>query len=450
MEVESTSPGPAPVTSVVAGAVATVSYLPWVRALSRTFLEHHPDGRLVVLLTDRPPDGWRQPDDAFDVVLAGEVGIDERELAWRRTIYDNTELCCSLKPWILRYLLRDSEVALYLDSDICVYDSLGELAAFALESGVALTPHVLHPWVEDGHNPREHNYIRDGQFNAGCLAVGRSGLPFLDWWDGKLARHSRARAPDNPDHWFDQHWLDFAIGYFPIAICRDVGCNVAFWNLGSRRLQADGERVTVNGAPLRFMHFSGFNPANPREFTSLVDGNGRPEIYAPVAQRLAFDYAATLKACGWRPREASSTPAMSAAAVRGAIVHALIEAEALGVAQHIDPRDPAAVLDWLRAPYAGRISWFMWGFRASNPALQAMFPPLSATDSGFDDERFAAWISDQTQLLQSLPEGLGNLAVPLSTDALHGRRVVLVEGPELAEDPASCPDLGPNSRAGTT
>ena len=61
----------------------------------------------------------------------------------------------------------------------------------------------------------------------------------------------------------DQKWIDLVPGYFDgVRILRDPGYNVAYWNLQSRQVELNEGEVTANGRPLKFFHFSGFNPDN--------------------------------------------------------------------------------------------------------------------------------------------------------------------------------------------
>ncbi len=46
-------------------------------------------------------------------------------------------------------------------------------------------------------------------------------------------------------------------------LVKDVTVNVAYWNLGPRRLTASGGGYLVNGEPLTFFHFSGYDPRRP-------------------------------------------------------------------------------------------------------------------------------------------------------------------------------------------
>ena len=79
-----------------------------------------------------------------------------------------------------------------------------------------------------------------------------------------MVRAAAHRLPHRPDSGFfvDQRWVDFAAGLVPhLTILRDPGYNLAYWNLPKRDLRWDAEHgYTVDGVPLRFFHFSGYDP----------------------------------------------------------------------------------------------------------------------------------------------------------------------------------------------
>ena len=61
-------------------------------------------------------------------------------------------------------------------------------------------------------------------------------------------------------------------------VVRDPGVNVGYRNLGERALERQGDSYTVNGAPLRFFHFSGFDPARPYALSRAIrPGSGLPD-----------------------------------------------------------------------------------------------------------------------------------------------------------------------------
>ena len=162
-----------------AGTVITSEYLPWARVLAASFAVHHPGVRFVVTVLDEPDPGRLRDGDPFELARPADIGLAGAEYGWLRAIYDGFELCCAVKPWLLRYLLAGADAALYLDSDILVCDSLAAIAAQATDAGVVLTPHALTPLPDDGLVPSEDTLLRLGQFNAGFVAVGHRGAAFL-------------------------------------------------------------------------------------------------------------------------------------------------------------------------------------------------------------------------------------------------------------------------------
>ena len=69
----------------------------------------------------------------------------------------------------------------------------------------------------------------------------------------------------------DQKWIDLIPGMFSTAILRDSTYNVAYWNIHSRVLEGTSGSFSVDGRPLAFFHFSGFNPAKPDVFSKHQD-----------------------------------------------------------------------------------------------------------------------------------------------------------------------------------
>jgi hypothetical protein len=99
----------------------------------------------------------------------------------------------------------------------------------------------------------------------------------------------------------DQRLIDFVPAFFAPYIVRDRAYNVAYWNLHERRVNWNGEGYEIAGSPLRFFHFSGFNPATP-DVLSKHQGT-TPRIVLseePTLARLCREYADHLFAAGYR------------------------------------------------------------------------------------------------------------------------------------------------------
>ncbi|HEX6985892.1 MAG TPA: glycosyltransferase family 4 protein, partial [Planctomycetaceae bacterium] len=79
---------------------------------------------------------------------------------------------------------------------------------------------------------------------------------------------------------------------------RDTAFNIAYWNLPTRSLEDDGSGgYRVDGEPLRFFHFSGFDPRRPTDLSKHQD---RIDVAAdPVLARICREYAAELLAHGF-------------------------------------------------------------------------------------------------------------------------------------------------------
>jgi hypothetical protein len=62
-------------------------------------------------------------------------------------------------------------------------------------------------------------------------------------------------------YFVDQKFIDFVPIFFKnVLVEKDVGYNVAYWNLHSRRISRENGAWRCNDGPLYFFHFSGYNP----------------------------------------------------------------------------------------------------------------------------------------------------------------------------------------------
>jgi glycosyltransferase involved in cell wall biosynthesis len=249
--------------SVTLFTIASKNYLAYVRVLLASVATVHPEYRLVLCLADRgAPELHGQPE-PFEIVQADAIGIPTFDDMVLR--YDIMEFNTAVKPYMIRWLFdrSDTDIVIYLDPDIRVYSPLLAIeACFERGASVVLTPHLTQP-LEDGKTPNDHHMLQAGVFNLGFIAVRRcaQSLRFIDWWARRLATQAVSDIRNNL--FTDQRWCDLAPCFLDdLAVLKDPGCNVAYWNLAERRVQrnASGE-WEVNGRPLAFFHFSGVNVA---------------------------------------------------------------------------------------------------------------------------------------------------------------------------------------------
>jgi hypothetical protein len=271
----------------------TANFAPWGRVLADSLRARHPSWPLFALVAERAEAVWH--DEAFTT-----VGIESMAVPGLRRqafLHSPHELTVLGKPLILRHALRQGfDAVLFIDSDILITGDLSPLAAATAAHAVTLTPHLLTPLRGPTRAARELTMIRSGTFNGGLVGVGRhpDALPFLDWWQARLLTHNWMEPWAGLHH--DQRWLDLVPSFFEqVAIVRDPGCNVAYWNLPERTVRRQDDALLVDGGPCRFIHFSGFDPLNPDRLSRHAPEVTPADLGDPG---VVADYAARLRAAG--------------------------------------------------------------------------------------------------------------------------------------------------------
>src|ERR1700730_4149878 len=248
------------------------NYVAYARVLARSFREHHPDSRCFALVIDETA-GYLDPGgEPFELVTPGELDLEDFERMAAR--YDVLALSTAVKPWLLRHLLHDRglQKIAYLDPDIQVCSSLAEIDALLEDHEIALIPHLTEPIPNDGHKPSEEDILIAGAYNLGFVALSRGPEvdALLTWWSKHLERECVV-APER-GIFVDQRWMDFVPGFLErVAVIRDPGYDVAYWNLHSRALKRHDGGWQAAGRPLRFMHFSGYDPVEPDRLSKHQD-----------------------------------------------------------------------------------------------------------------------------------------------------------------------------------
>jgi glycosyltransferase involved in cell wall biosynthesis len=373
--------------------IAARNYLAGARVLARSVQDRL--GRvlhvLVIDALEDERDAFR--DEPFRVLLPVDIGLTDTEFHSMAMIYEVTELATAAKPSLLRALLhRSGGTVCYLDPDIVVYDGLGDLHDLLAIHDVVLTPHLTEPLDPDGGLPDETVMLRTGSYNLGFVAVAPRGAPMLDWWADRLRRECLI-APE-AGRFVDQRWMDLAPSYFDVAIWKDPGCNVAYWNLHEREITRGAAGLEANGSPLRFFHFSGFSPLKPTELSKYIYGPPRrsfPEN--PALARVFRDYQQALLDAGYL--DATRTPFRFAYTADGVAFDRFMRLAARRAIERHDadpaaelPPDPferetaAAFVEWVVAddPFARfpltRYEMAMWD---SVPELRVLYRDPAVT-----------------------------------------------------------------------
>jgi hypothetical protein len=270
-------------------AVCTIvsrNYLAYARALAQSYAEHEPGGRFYLLVVDELPEGT-VPVPGVRLLRPAELALPRfQEMCFE---YNVTELCTAVKPTLLLHLFEHfgEEQVVYLDPDILILRPLEELRRPLAEASIVLTPHLLKPIPRDGKRPDERDFLIAGAYNLGFIGLRKTdqALSFLGWWQERL--HNGGAVVDVAKGLMtDQKWADLVPGLFPdTAVLQDETYNVAWWNLCYRELSRRGGPFLVNGRPLAFFHFSGFDPARPgtltkecQDRTQVVPGTALAEL----------------------------------------------------------------------------------------------------------------------------------------------------------------------------
>ena len=270
--------------------------------LLETVARFLPEAGRFLVLADEPHPGVHYPS-GCRVVPARALGIPDFEgFAFR---YDPAEFAAALKPFAFQHLFDTQSCThcIYLDPDIELWSSLPAVTeALAADAPFVLTPHILLPADEgddEGTRPDDVAFLREGAFNLGFLGASLTpdARDILAWWARWLRRDCVNERPIG--FYMDQRFMDLVPGFASgTRILHDPGLNVAHWNLSQRTFTPDapgGPRV--DGRPLGFFHYSGFDPARPDRLsadTTRWSGNALP----PAWRAFLASYAARLAAAG--------------------------------------------------------------------------------------------------------------------------------------------------------
>ena len=379
------------------------NYLAQARVLAQSFRTRHPDCRFTLLVVDQRGED-RLAGEEFEVLGIEDIGLDPGEPERMALIYDVTELSTAVKPWLLRRLQQSgSDVVIYFDPDIEIFAPLFEIEELAREHSIVLTPHVLQPMRRDSLEPTESVILASGIFNLGFIAVGPGSEAFLDWWAVRLRRDSHV-DPANM-RFTDQRWVDFVPALFQHHILRDSASNVAYWNLDQRKLAVVGSGYEVDGRPLRFFHYSGYDPDRPDVLSKFQADAPRVRLEEePGVRAICDEYRRKLLAAGYE--ENRPDPYRYAAfadnvpidlAMRRTYRAALLEFESRGGPEPPNafvPEMQERFLQWLTEPLesdSALVTRYMLGVWESQPRLQIAFPEPLGTDASAFHEWFATY-----------------------------------------------------------
>jgi glycosyltransferase involved in cell wall biosynthesis len=269
----------------------TNSYFSKARVLARSVKSFYPESEFVLALLDSEVADLRGVEPSIDRVLTiGENDVDN----FRQWIYfhDVVEACTAQKGLVIESLLLEDrfDAVIYLDPDIKVFSRLTELEEALEKHSVVLTPHLTTPSPTDaGVQDNELAASIHGTYNLGFLALKNTeqGLAVATWWKNRLLKY----CFDEKERgiFTDQKWFDLVPALFDdVFVLRHPGYNIATWNIENRRISREGEFLSVNQRPVRFVHFSGYDSGAHMQMLDRY-ASDQPEFRA-----LSLEYAEEL------------------------------------------------------------------------------------------------------------------------------------------------------------
>lgn len=255
---------------------AAVNYLPKVRVLCKSLRRYHPEFVIHLALADKIPEWLDLHQEPFDHV----VGVEELDVKNRASwIFRHSlvELSTAIKPFVLRKILaqRKCDAVLYVDPDIVFFSRIDDLLKRLRKSNIVLTPHQTKPETDmQAVIDNEVCSLSHGIYNLGFIGVRNTivGRDFAEWWAERL--YHFCWAEPEIGLFTDQKWVNLAPVYFDgVDILKSSRFNVAPWNLTTRKVTGNVKSgFKVDGKPLGFYHFTGFDSGN---HAIMAEKNGR-------------------------------------------------------------------------------------------------------------------------------------------------------------------------------
>lgn len=252
--------------------ICSANYLAHAKTLGESVRRHHPEIRFVIGLVDRLPTslpvGFL---DSWEIIPVERLELAAFDDMAAR--YNVIELNTAVKPFFMEYLYEHFDITdsvIYIDPDIMLTARMDTVLDRLMSHHIILTPHSSTPDNSPSTIDFEQGMLTTGIYNLGFVATSRSEetLQFLRWWQRRLSTHCYFRP--GAGLFVDQLWAILAPVYFTSTFVeRDVGYNMAYWNLFERKLSPSDTGYVVNETtPLVFFHFSSFNPDRPDKLTT--------------------------------------------------------------------------------------------------------------------------------------------------------------------------------------
>ena len=239
------------------------NYLPKARVLAQSIKQVAPETHFALMLVDEAPAAFDLEGEPFDSVMTLEDLSLDNPTAWA-FMHTVVELCTAVKGRAARRLLAHDHFdrVFYFDPDMVVFDRFAELEEGLSGVSILLTPHQSEPETHfEAVMDNEMASLKHGVFNMGFFGIADTaeGRRFADWWGDRLTDFCMDDI--SRGLFTDQKWANLIPCFFDdYRVLRSPAFNVATWNITTRQVTGSlNEGIKVNGEPLSFYHFSGFD-----------------------------------------------------------------------------------------------------------------------------------------------------------------------------------------------
>jgi hypothetical protein len=270
----------------LACTIVTKSHLAYARTLAKTLRQHNHGSRLFVLLADRLEEYFDPAKEPFELVRLSDLN-DPEIIEHMCFYYRPFELCCALRGLLHEYMMKEVNAPkwFFFDADIMIFNSLESIWRQLDAASILLCPHFSNPVPDQYVEQYEIDVLRLGLFNGGVIGLRhtKETYRFIEWFKKRLECYAFQKPSQG--QYVDQLWLNFVPIFFKnIETIVHSGANLAYWNIHERSLEnrSDGQ-IQVNGQPLLFVHFSGWQFDRP-EVLSRWAGMDERNIHHSIAQ----------------------------------------------------------------------------------------------------------------------------------------------------------------------
>jgi hypothetical protein len=203
-----------------------------------------------------------------------------------RTLVEYYYTCSAAICYFILHHIPGVHELTYLDADLYFYNSPEPIFNEMEDKSIGVISHRFSLMTRRN--------IMYGKYNVGWITFRHDDNGMLcvkDWKDDCIAWCFQ-KVEEN--RYADQKYLDYWENrYKGVHVIRNIGANVAIWNVANYRLSIENKIVLIDSTPLIFYHFANFKQYGPREFkTDLsrvfirLEGVIKDDIYVPYANSI--------------------------------------------------------------------------------------------------------------------------------------------------------------------